>query len=231
MECLEFRRVAGADPQHLGAEAEQHRGQCVRCAQHHRQLLAMDATILQALNVPSREYADAMRRTAARDSRSRRRPRWYALAASVVAGVLIGSVLWVGRPRDSLALDVIEHMRGEQFSMVVTRAAADPATVAQALAASGLRLRGDPGLVSYATRCPFRGATVPHLVVQTVLGPVTVLVLRHVAVAQPREFQEQGYTGTITPFGRGSIAVIGESLQEADDVATRLRMATEWIDN
>jgi hypothetical protein len=99
------------------------------------------------------------------------------------------------------------------------------------LAEGGLRLRGDPGLVSYAITCPFRGANVPHLVVQTDLGPATVLVLRHVPVDQPREFQEQGYAGTIAPFGRGSIAVIGASLQGADDVAARLRLATEWVDD
>ena len=122
-------------------------------------------------------------------------------------------------------------MRGEQFSMVASREAVDPVALAHSLATGGLRLRGDPGLISYATSCPFRGAKVPHLVVQTDLGPVTVLVLRHVPVDQPREFREQGYTGTIAPFGRGSIAVIGESLQEADDVATRLRMATEWVDD
>ena len=231
MECLEFRRVAGADPQHLSPDAERHRAGCDRCAQYHRQLLAMDANILQALNVPSRQYSDAMRRAVARERRARPAPRWFAFAASIVAGVLIGSVLWIGHPRDSLARDVLDHMRGEQFSMVVSRESVAPAALSESLAASGLRLRGDPGLVSYATTCPFRGATVPHLVVQTDLGPVTVLVLRHVPVDQPREFQEQGYTGTITPFGRGSIAVIGESLQEADDVATRLRMATEWIDN
>ena len=229
MECLEFRRAAGADPQHLSPDAERHRAQCERCAQYHRQLLAMDATIHKALNVPAREYSDALRRTVARSQRATPRPRWLALAASIVAGVLIGSVLWIGHPRDSLAREVVEHMRGEPDSLVVTQVPADPASVAKVLAASGLRLRGDPGHVSYVMSCPFRGASVPHLVVQTDVGPVTVLVLRHVVVPEPRRFHEQGYTGTIAPFGPGSIAVIGATAEETADVATRLRVATEWV--
>ncbi len=231
MECLEFRRAAGADPQHLSPDAERHRVGCDGCAQHHRQLLAMDATIHKALNVPARDHSDAMRRTARREQRATPRPRWVALAASLAAGVLIGSVLWIGHPRDSLASDVVEHMRGEPDSLVVTQVPADPASLVKVLAASGLRLRGDPGHVSYATTCPFRGATVPHLVVQTADGPVTVLVLRHVVVAEPRQFHEHGYAGTIAPFGPGSIAAIGATVEDTADVAARLRTATEWVDD
>ena len=58
--------------------------------------------------------------------------------------------------------------------------------------------------------------------------PVTVLVLRHIVVAKARQFAEEGYVGTIAPFGPGSIAAIGVSVEEADDVATKLRLATEW---
>jgi hypothetical protein len=229
MECLEFRRAAGADPQHLEPDAERHRAECDGCAQYHRQLLAMDEMIVKALNVPARDYSDSVRRAVARERRVAPRSRWLALAASIVAGVLIGSVLWVGHPRDSLAREVVEHMRGEPDSLVVTRVPVDPASVVEALAESGIRLKGDPGHVSYVTRCPFRGDVVPHLVVQTDLGPVTVLVLRHIVVAKPRQFAEEGYVGTIAPFGPGSIAAIGTSVEEADDVATKLRLATEWV--
>jgi hypothetical protein len=231
MECLEFRRAAGADPQHLSPDAERHRAQCDGCSQHHRQLLAMDATIHKALNVPAREYSDAMRRVVASQQRAVPRPRWLALAATIVAGVLIGSVLWIGQPRDSLASEVVAHLRGEPDSLEITQVPADPVRVARVLGASGLRLRGDPGQVSYVTSCPFRGATVPHLVVQTAGGPVTVLVLRHVVVPEPRQFHEQGYAGTIAPFGPGSIAVIGATAEQTDDVAARIRIATEWIDD
>jgi hypothetical protein len=230
MECLEFRRVAGADPTHLGAEAERHRAQCEGCAAHHRQLLAMETTIRRALAIPVREYSDSSRRAAARASRRPARPRWFALAASVVAGVIVGSVLWIGQPRASLARETFEHMQHEPGSLVVTSAPADPASVERVLTANGFRLRGDPGLVSYAMSCGFRGHTVPHLVVQTPAGPVTVLVLRHERVTQAVQFAEPGFSGTITPFGPGSIAVIGTSPLAVAQVDERMRGAVEWID-
>jgi len=229
MECLEFRRVASADPSHLGAEAEQHRAQCERCAAHHRQLVAMDATILRALSVPVREHSDSARRAISRTQRRAARPRWFALAASIAAGVLIGSVLWVSQPRTSLAREVVDHMRNEPDSLVVTQQPANPAELDRVLAANGFRLRGDAGLVSYAMSCRFHGSTVPHLVVQTDSGPVTVLVLRKDPVTKPVRFHEQGYEGTITAFGPGSIALIGASDANLTQVEARLRDAIVWV--
>ena len=43
---------------------------------------------------------------------------------------------------------------------------------------------------------------VPHLVVQTEMGPVTVMVLVHESVAKPVPFEEQGYRGVIRARAR-----------------------------
>ena len=49
----------------------------------------------------------------------------------------------------------------------------------------------------------------PHLVVQTESGPVTVMVLVHETVGRPVQFDEQGYRGTIVPVpGHGAMAVL-----------------------
>jgi hypothetical protein len=82
--------------------------------------------------------------------------------------------------------------------------------------------------VSYARTCPFRGEKVPHLVVQTGVGPVTVMVLRNEKVSAPVHFDEQGYSGTILPAGPGSIAVIGTAHANLDQVAERVLDAVEW---
>ena len=84
--------------------------------------------------------------------------------------------------------------------------------------------------MSYASTCPFRGDKVPHLVVQTATGPVTVMVLRHERVARPVQFDEGGYAGTIVPAGPGSVAVIGhQPAADLDAVARQLSGAVEWI--
>ena len=50
----------------------------------------------------------------------------------------------------------------------------------------------------------------PHLVVRTSQGPVTVLMLRHREIGKAMRFSEQGYAGIVMPAPKGSIAVVGE---------------------
>jgi hypothetical protein len=246
MECLEFRREAGSDPRHLSAAAATHRDACPACAESLRRTLALDQKILLALQVP---VPDAVRngatavgldsgvdrsRRAVSAGRAARVPgiaprRWMALAASIVGGVAIGSLLWIGGPRASLAEDVVKHVAHEAGSMVVTSREVDPAEVAAVLAQAGVRLQPGVGTVSYATTCPFRGEKVPHLVVQTAVGPMTVMVLRHEKVPATVDFDEGGYAGTIVPAGPGSIAVLGHApTADLDQVAELVRNAIQW---
>jgi len=246
MECLEFRRETGADPRHLSAAAAAHRDACAACAESLRRTQALDEKILAALRVP---VPDAMRSgaTAAAPGsggiRGRRggsaghfarfpgiEPRrWMALAASIVGGVAIGSLLWLGSPRASLAEDVVKHMGHEPEAMVATSDAADPAEVAAVLERAGVHLRPGVGTVSYASTCPFRGEKVPHLVVQTAAGPMTVMVLRDEKVVAPVDFDEGGYAGTIVPAGPGSIAVLGHApAADLQQVARLVHDAIQW---
>ena len=130
MDCVEFRREAGADPRHLGAEAAAHRDACATCAESLRRMLALDERILAALRVPVPAATGAGRigGTQPPDDRAARvirfpvieRRRWIALAASIVGGVVVGSLLWVGGPRPSLAEDVVKHVEHEPGAMVAT---------------------------------------------------------------------------------------------------------------
>jgi hypothetical protein len=232
MNCLEFRRAAGADPDHLAPDAVAHRDGCPQCAQFLQGVQRMDATILKALQVPasrrvepspaSPRVATAMRATLGN------RNRWYALAASIAGGVAVGALLWASGSRDALARDAVAHLAHEPNAMVATRVPADAAQVAAVLAKDGVRLRSDMGLVTYVMSCPFRGHEVPHLVVQTSEGPVTVLVLRNEKVSRVMKFHEQGYAGTIESSGPGSIAVIGGTDEQVKEAAARVDSALEW---
>ena len=73
----------------------------------------------------------------------------------------------------------------------------------------------------------------PHLVVQTRSGPVTVMVLVHEAVRKAMQFDEQGYRGTIVPVpGHGSIAVLirdpGVVPGEVERIATQVNDSIVW---
>jgi len=227
VDCLEFRRLAGSDPQHPDAAVLEHAAGCPRCAGYLRQTLELDRHILAALSVPVPLVAGRAKSAAASVSGLDRR-RWYALAASIVAGVLVGSLLWVGGPRNSLAQDVLAHMDHEPEAFVVTTTPADDAVLGRVLERGGIRLRPEVGTVSYANSCPFRGRTVPHLVVQTDGGPVTVMVLRNEPLDAPVRFAEDRFTGTIVPAGPGSIAVIGGSGADLEQITERVLAAVDW---
>jgi hypothetical protein len=74
---------------------------------------------------------------------------------------------------------------------------------------------------------------VPHLVVQTAKGPVTVMVLVHESARQVTPFDSEGYRGTIVPVpGHGSIAVLmrdsGISADEIQRIAARVDESIVW---
>ena len=101
------------------------------------------------------------------------------------------------------------------------------------MADSNMRLRAGAGLVSYANSCAFRGHQVPHLVVQTNAGAVTVMVLTHESVHRAVHFDEQGYRGMIIPVpGNGSLAVLEQGTRGDAEmlkkVAAGVLAAIEW---
>ncbi len=121
------------------------------------------------------------------------------MAASFLIALVIAGALWVAAPHASLAADVVAHMAGEPDAWARTDVPVPAQDLAKVLDAAHVRLKPDAGMVSYAQSCLFRGHHVPHLVVQTEAGPVTVMVLAHESVSKPMPFDEEGYRGVILP--------------------------------
>lgn len=221
MTCLEFRRRVGAEPFAADAELEAHRSACPACARHQNELRAMDGVIRRALEVnpaPRGEKAVSV---------PTRRTRFLAIAASLVAGVALALVVLVAVPRAAIAREVVAHVRHEPGAM--NPGAPLSATAIDAvLGPAGMRLAAGAGPVSFAARCVFDGRVVPHLVVQTPEGPVTVLVLSHRTVRKAMRFDEQGYAGVVLPAPRGSIAVVGRGVGDLDAIARQVFAAVDW---
>jgi hypothetical protein len=156
------------------------------------------------------------------------RPRWGALAGSILAGVLVGTWLWSGGSRNSLGDDVLAHLHAEPEAPAVATGALDPAAAARVLEQGGIRLGPGAGALLHASSCRFRSRTVPHLVVQAEGGPVTVLVLRDEPVDGPISIAGQGFSGRIVPAGPGSIAVVGAAGADPERVAAQVQAAVEW---
>jgi hypothetical protein len=154
------------------------------------------------------------------------------LAASVLLALVVAGAVWLAAPRAGLAAAVIEHVVDEPQSWTSRAPVADGA-LAGVLHDARMHLRNGAGPVSYASSCEFRSHVVPHLVVQSSSGPVTVMVLVHEPVIAQVQFDERGYRGVIVPIaGHGSIALLMRSsdaqMRDVEEVAARVRQAIVW---
>jgi len=224
MNCLEFRRQAGVEPAAAGPGFDAHRRECPACARYQDELRAMDALIARALAVdPTR----IRKRAAGSGAAPAARRRFFAIAASVVAGLSVGLVLLVSAPRASIAREVVDHIMHEPgtTNLVVPVA---PGALAGVLDPDGTRLRPGLGDVTFAARCVHDGHVVPHLVVRMPEGAVTVLLLRHREIDEPVQIAEQGLVGVVLPAPRGSIAIVGQGLKDPDGIAQKVFKAVDW---
>ena len=227
-----YRSAIMADPHDADPELLAHRESCAECRAFTEQLLRFEARLERALLVdivPKSSVLPFARRGAAAPGPR----RWMAMAASLLLALVISAGVWLTLPQRGLAADVVAHMAGEPDAWRQTDVPVPGADLNAVLEASRLRLKPDAGVVSYAASCDFRGHKVPHLVVQTQSGPVTVMVLVHEAVRNPKHFDEQGYRGTIVPVpGHGSIAVLMRDREsgsgDVERIAARVDDALVW---
>jgi hypothetical protein len=232
MEHAHYRAAIMADPHNADAELRAHREACAECRTFTEKLLKFESRLERALRVDIPPRADVLPFGRKRGGAATAPRRWMALAASVLLGAAIVGGVWLSLPQPSLAAAVVAHMAGEPEAWQRTEAVPQP-ELADVLKDSKLRLKPDAGIVSYASSCAFRGHRVPHLVVQTAKGPVTVMVLVHESARQVTPFDSEGYRGTIVPVpGHGSIAVLmrdsGISADEIQRIAARVDESIVW---
>jgi hypothetical protein len=235
MNCTEYRRSILAAPGALSAQMRAHLESCHDCTRYTEQLLRFEDRLGRALRVDIAPPIDFVPRagTSRTAKPLRMRRGWLAIAASVLVAAVVAGSLWLAVPGPSLAADVVNHMAEEPQAWRRTDTPVSAPKLDAVLSESHVRLRPGAGLVSYANSCLFRGHQVPHLVVQTEAGPVTVMVLVHESVHESMHFDEQGYRGMIVPVaGHGSLAVLERGpdpdLRTVRDVAARVLDSIEW---
>lgn len=253
MECAQVRRTVLADPHDPDPTLSEHRGSCPECTLYTERMLRFESRLERALRVPvpadmdSSLRRDTAAQTGTGEARSERvvplRPHsplstlgrgpyrrgWLAMAASVLLALVVAGGLWLSVPDRSFAAAVVTHMGGEPQAWRRTDVPVPSAELLDVLRDSHLRLAADAGIVSYASSCGFRGYRVPHLVLQTESGPVTVMVLVHEHLSKSMQFDEQGYHGVIVPVaGHGSLAVLTRGPTAVEHIAHRVLEAIVW---
>jgi hypothetical protein len=251
MNCQEFEQRAWAEPNCDEPEFVRHMNECPDCGPAAAELRAFDSEIGASLRVdcPEGLAARIRARHALQDADvaatgsglvTRLRdwlfgnPGWvgaYAAAATVllVVGVLRGG-LDGSEPR-LMPLDqlVAEHTLEEQFATKVNMPV--PRGEIEAMFGQlGARLVADLDGVTFANGCVMEnGIKGAHLVLDTPQGKVTVLVIPHRTVETARTLRFADYQGRITPYGQGSLAVVGSHADVLEPVEQRLRQAVRWL--
>jgi len=229
MDHAQYRSAAMADPHDPDPDLRAHRESCAECRAFTEHLQRNEPRHEPALliDIPTKPVVLPFA------GRAQGPRRWMAMAASLLLALVVAAGVWLTLPQRSLAAAVVAHMAGEPDAWQLTDVPVPDTDLNEVLKDSKLRLKPAAGVVSYASSCSFRGHKVPHLVVQTQSGPVTVMVLVHEAVRNPKQFDEQGYRGTIVPVpGHGSIAVLMRDASsgsgDVERIAARVSDSIVW---
>ena len=207
---------------------QEHLAGCPGCAAFLAEMQGLDGKIRLAMQQPP-DLPQAKAAAPARPVRTAPAWRRYALAASVLLATALVLGTWVLRPSDSLARDVVSHVQGEPDSWLSERQV-DAAGLAHALAGAGVALNLTSDKIVYAQSCFFHGHYVPHMVLQTDQGPVTVMLLRHERVTKRQAFHEAGMSGVIVPAADGGgIAVLSRGNGDLDSVAAQMQADVHWL--
>jgi hypothetical protein len=234
IDCADYRRSMLTDPRDPDPRLSEHRAGCHDCTLYTDRLLNFESRLDRALRVavPADRVVPLIAKSPQPPRPMAYRRGWLAMAASVLLALVVAGALWLAAPGPSLAADVVTHMAGEPDAWRRTDPVSSSA-LQDVLRDSRLRLAAGAGVVSYASSCTFRGHRVPHLVIQTGSGPVTVMVLVHETVAKPVQFDEQGYRGVIVPVpGHGSLAVLtrgpAADIKNVESTAARVLDSIVW---
>ncbi len=214
-QCRHARVAIGGEPHALPPEVSAHLEGCADCRQFRDDTLMLDGRVRAALELPLAGF-----RKGAPPAR-----RW-ALAASLVFGLFLAGGFWLLSPRSALAGEVVEHVRHEEASWAA-HDALSPAELANVLQKAGVEFDTSMPVV-YAMACTFRGHRVPHLVMQTASGPMTIMLLAHEKVAARQEFSEDGYRGVVLPAGEGSVAVLMRNGAVPEAISGEVVSGVRW---
>ncbi|QID18959.1 DUF3379 domain-containing protein [Nitrogeniibacter mangrovi] len=225
--CLDLRREKLADPKRLSADARAHLAECGACRQFAHGIDTLEQQVAKVLAIPVPDgLAD---RVLLRVHRNQKRPwRLWALAASVLLSFGIGTVQWQPRTKPDYARFAIEHVMHEPQSFTEHRLT-DPSRFRLVLANFGGHLLAPIGKVRYMRLCPVPNGTGWHIVLDTEVGPVTLLLIPGKEISgKAFEAKFAGMTARALPGGQGYYAIVAETPQIVDAVEKLIDARVRW---
>ena len=228
MDCEAYRERICVDPAHADPALLEHERTCVACRAYGARVRQAESLIHSAIRF---DTAQVVRSTAIAPPR-RMYNAWSGIAAAIIAGIAIWFGLGVNTPTatEILVAEVTAHWNNEPNSWAVTNASISERQLNQVLAGQATLDLTNIGPVTYANKCQVAGQWMSHLVVQSDVGPVMVLLIpqQKINSAVPLAIPERGLGGTIIPVGSGSIAILGEGVAGLESVERQVAAAIDW---
>ncbi len=204
--------------------------------EHDRETRELDLKIAKALQIDVPELVMPelpdieMDKVATLPTRKRSlAPLWFAVAATVVLATSISLRMSdVFQTYDSLAEEILAHMDHEPGALRVTDIAVPDERLARVVPASVAQFDRDKALITYAQPCTIKGKESPHLVVQGERGPVTIILMPEVGVAETTLIEGTNVKGVILPVGDGSIAIIGDRDEPLEPIQKNVVDSVTW---
>ncbi len=230
MNCEDFRQNLLAAPDDMSDAMASHMEACEPCQGVASQMLAMDTVLREAMQV---EVPQNLGQTVLMQKILRSKRRFniplFAVAATVLLGLGFATGSYLGRASTSELTDaLIAHVEHEPILLQPSTEVVELQRVSNVLLQANVTLRADIGRVRHAGLCEFNGKTVPHLVVTTQNGPVTVMLLPDETVDSVQSFDNGVFSGVIVPNGRGAIAIIGGDSSDIELVRQQFNQAVEF---
>jgi hypothetical protein len=157
------------------------------------------------------------------------RPTWLALAATVLIAAVVGIRMTdVDVTYGPLEEQVLAHVDHVSAAMQASTTPVSDRGLARAVPEDIATMNHDAGLITYAQSCTINGKEVPHLIMQGVNGPITILLMPHEKVAAATTLDGVNIKGVILPVGDGSIAIIGDREEQLDRVTENVVNSVMW---
>lgn len=232
MDCLEFRRRLGAEPQARDARLQAHRDECAACTAAWERAQQAERELLAALEIPVpaglAERVLLAQATGERRQHVRRRRMALAMAASLLIVVAAGGLIWRQLDAHSLPALAVAHMPEEIHSLDLTRPV-DAQAITGGFTYRGVHLHGPlPDDVTYVNDCPVGPYRTVHLVSRVDDVSVAVLYVPGQHARTARDFHRDGWRGRVVPLQHGLLVLLTDRTGKRPFNAVADTVAQDW---
>ena len=222
MNCFEFRKLLLADPRARTPGQDRHLAECPACANVAREMENLEARVHDAMRVPVPEAL--AERVLLRQKTRVPALRVWALAASLVAAIGAGAYFYrtAGNAEEPMlvaatlgqnhpAVAAIAYVVDHEPQLLREGRSGDPAVMRSALVKLGLKLPANGVTVRYLGKCPVPSGTGEHIVLETALGKVTLILVPDQPLGPRVTVADRQMTALASPVRSGGYILVADS--------------------